>query len=254
VSTIGKRGEANLAGLESVNVPLRIIVRGDDDAFGLEVTRTNNRQNRIENRDFVALDPEQARLRNELAIDGIDYQVMRNELAQRGQTGFDLVEATTALACASSEVRLAVQLKREIDKLWEDISKAPYKELFNPSVPGLHVWRCVQIQRRVDAALESAHKRTQQWKDYSTQTHRNRLISLLVFDAMPVAALKKPAFDIEQHASEDRVTALVDERVTLLTKLLGQHYPNAIIPTLFKNLKKCEHLTKEARASLAPTG
>jgi len=32
-----------------------------------EITKTNNRQNRIENRDFVSLDPEQARIRNELA-------------------------------------------------------------------------------------------------------------------------------------------------------------------------------------------
>ena len=90
--------------------------------FGEEVTKTNNRQNRIENRDFVALDPEQSRLRSELAIDGIDYQLVRSESATRTLNTFDLVEATTALACASGNVRLVVQLKREIGKLWEDVS------------------------------------------------------------------------------------------------------------------------------------
>ena len=56
VSTIGKFGESNFDALENVYVPMRIIVRGDDESFADDVTRTNNRQNRIENRDFVTLD------------------------------------------------------------------------------------------------------------------------------------------------------------------------------------------------------
>ncbi len=52
----------------------------------------------------------------------------------RTANSFDLFEATTALACTSGKVRLVVQLKREIGKLWEDASKAPYKELFKPDV------------------------------------------------------------------------------------------------------------------------
>jgi hypothetical protein len=39
--------------------------------FGKDVTRANNKQNRIENRDFVSQDPEQARIKTELAIEGI---------------------------------------------------------------------------------------------------------------------------------------------------------------------------------------
>ena len=77
VSTIGKSGEANPDNLNDVDVPIRIIVKGEDLSFADDVTKTNNRQNRIENRDFVTLDPEQSRIRTELAIDGIDYQLMR---------------------------------------------------------------------------------------------------------------------------------------------------------------------------------
>src|SRR5437763_8643185 len=91
----------NLLAESEVLVPVRIIVRGEDAGFGEEVTKTNNRQNRIENRDFVALDPEQSRLRSELAIDGIDYQLVRSESVTRTSNSFDLVEAITALACAS---------------------------------------------------------------------------------------------------------------------------------------------------------
>jgi hypothetical protein len=250
VGTIGKFGESKHEGLEGVFVPVRIIIRGENQYFGEEVTRTNNRQNRIENRDFVALDPEQSRIKTELAIDGIDYQLVRSESVSRSETAFDLVEATTALACASGTARLPVQLKREIGRLWEDLTKAPYKELFNASVPGLHVWRAVQIQRRIDRALDTFFKRGGTYRNYPIATHGNRLIAALVFLELPTANFRDPLFNIKESGSEDAITALVDERLAVLAAKVETHYPNAIIPTLFKNLKKCDQLFTEARTAL----
>ena len=252
VSTIGKFGDANPSKLEDISLHLRIIVRGENQTFADDVTRTNNRQNRIENRDFVTIDPEQSRIRVELAIDGIDYQMMRSDSTTRSDSAFDLVEATTALACASGTIRLPVQLKREIGKLWDDIKKTPYKEIFNPSVPGLYVWRCVKIQRRIDKAMESFCKRADAYGNYGLTIHGNRLIAALVFEALPVGDFKNPSFDPESAMSEELLTNLVDRRIEVLSNLLEQHYPNSIIPTLFKNLNKCEHLAEEARVILNP--
>ncbi len=255
VGTIGKFGALNPRGVDLVYVPVRIIVRGDDQHFGEEVTRTNNRQNKIENRDFVALDPEQGRIRSELAVDGIEYQLVRSESVVRSDTAFDLVEATTALACTSKTVRLPVQLKREIGKLWDDIGKGPYKELFNASVPGLHVWRCVQAQRRIDKALETHHKRgpARHSKTYPVATHGNRLVATLVFQELPVNSFRDPSFDLESVAAEARIIKLVDSYLDALVTQVEKHYSNSIIPTLFKNLKKCEHLIKEIRSSISIT-
>lgn len=251
VSTVGKSGEANSTSAKDVYLPVRIIVRGQDDSFAADVTRTNNRQNRIENRDFVTLDQEQTRIRTELAIDNIDYQVLRGDSVLRSESAFDLVDATTALACASGAVRLAVQLKREIGKLWDDITKAPYRELFNASVVGIHVWRCVQLQRRIDRAIDGYVKRVNSYKDYGLVTHGNRIIATLAFEALPVQRFKDPAFDPIATISDETIVALVDARVQILSDLLEKHYPTSIIPTLFKNLKKCEHLATEARKVLA---
>lgn len=254
VGTIGKFSEPDPAAVASVYVPVRIIVRGDDQTFGEEVTRTNNRQNRIENRDFVALDPEQNRIRQELAVDGIDYQLVRSESVARSDTAFDLVEATTALACASNTVRLPVQLKREIGKLWEDLNKAPYKEIFNASVPGLKVWGCVRIQRRIDKALTTRLTRggAHHGKLYPVATHGNRIVAGLVFDTLPVARFSDPAFDIETVASDSQILTLVDRHLDGLVAQVETHYPNSIIPTLFKNLTKCEHLVREVKKALSP--
>jgi AIPR protein len=251
VGTIGKFGETHPEKCADVLVPLRIIVRGEDVGFGDEVTKTNNRQNRIENRDFVALDPEQTRLRSELAIDGVDYQVVRSESVTRTPSSFDLVDATTALVTASGSVRLVVQLKREIGKLWDDSSKAPYKELFNSSVPGLYVWRCVQVQRRIDEALDTRGKRAApvNSKRRPIATHGNRLVAALVFESLPFEKLREPGFDIESVASVPTITNLVDERLEALLNQFEKHYGGSMIPTLFKNLTKCEHLVTVVRAA-----
>jgi hypothetical protein len=250
VGTIGKYAEGNAKAVEQAQVSLRIIVRGDDQYFGDEVTRTNNRQNRIENRDFVALDPEQGRIRTELAIDEIEYQLVRSEVVVRSEKAFDLVEATTALACASSTIRLPVQLKREIGKLWDDMSKAPYKELFNASVPGLHVWRCVQVQRKIDQALDTYSARTKMRSHVGVTTHGNRLIAALVFEKLPVALFRQPSTDLETLASQTDINSLVDGTVLPIALLLEKFYPNAMIPTLFKNQSKCEDLADKLRKVL----
>ena len=123
---------------------LQFAGQGRRQTLGTDITKTNNTQNRIENRDFVSLDPEQNRIKTELAIEKIEYHVIRSESLTRSETAFDLTESTTAAACASDRVHLVVQLKGEIGKLWENIEKAPYK-LFNSSVTGMYIWGCVQV-------------------------------------------------------------------------------------------------------------
>lgn len=118
------------ANLGKVRVPIRVILLKDaPSGFGSEVTRTNNLQNRIEPRDFVAQDPEQWRLRQEMAIEGIDYQFVRSDESSNMPTSCDLVEVTTALACASGDPGLAVQVKSKIGQFFTDLQKAPYSTL-----------------------------------------------------------------------------------------------------------------------------
>ena len=119
------------------------------------MTRSTNTQNAIEKRDFVALDPEQERIRQELQFEGVEYTYKTGTASVSAARGFDLMEATLALACAHGDVAMAVQAKREIGRLWEDISKAPYKQLFNNGVNGPHIWETVQTLRAVDVALRS---------------------------------------------------------------------------------------------------
>lgn len=242
VGTIGKHTSQNVA---KILVPVRVIsLESGTSHFGEDVTKTNNRQNRIENRDFVSLDPEQGRIRTELAIDKIDYQLARSESVLRGSSSFDLIESTTALACASGNVNLAVQLKREIGKLWEDLGKAPYKELFNPNVSGMYVWRCVQVQRKIDKALGNVIRKQHlvTGRGYGVAVHGNRLISAMVFRGLNPKEFSNPDLAFEKTVSDEKILEEVEKYFGKLRGALEKHYSNAIIPTLFKNLSKCRHL------------
>ena len=130
-------------------VPFRIIsLEHCPSDFDKKVTRYNNTQNRIDRRDFVALDIDQERIRGELLLEGVTYIYKSGETLTPSDKGFGLEEATVARACLQPDASLAVQAKREIGKLWEEIEKAPYKTLFNPSVSGPSIWRAVQIVRK----------------------------------------------------------------------------------------------------------
>lgn len=245
VSTIGKYGKPSNPNFERLSVQLRIIsLQDSEDEFGESITKSNNRQNRIENRDFVSQDPEQARIQTELAIDGIQYHLLRTEGTTRSENSTDLTESTTALACATGDSAMAVQLKREIGKLWENIEKPPYRALFNPSVSGLQLWRSVQIQRQIDRSIdaETAVLSAEKGRPYSVLVHGNRLIAALVFKDIPKSKLTNPAAVLDDIVAASHMDTLVRDIHSKLFSAVETKYPGSMIPTLFKNASKCKIL------------
>lgn len=84
VSTIGRYCAKAPEKVDQALVLLRVIsLEKADSQLQVSITKTNNRQNRIDNRDFVTLDPEQTRLRAELGVEGIMYHVIRSETIAR---------------------------------------------------------------------------------------------------------------------------------------------------------------------------
>jgi hypothetical protein len=207
--------------------------------FDRKVTRYNNTQNRIDRRDFVALDIEQERIRGELQLEGVAYVYKSGETLTPNQNGFGLDEATVARACLQPDVALAVQAKREIGKLWEDITKAPYKILFNPSVNGPGVWRAVQIVRQVEARLTQMRTNAQ-GRERLLTIHGNRFITHLAFQCIKKEALEThQALDVTVNSP---LIPMITDIFSQVMQLLDKHYPDAYLATLFKNAAKCQHI------------
>lgn len=249
VSSLAKVDDDKQLGI--TRIPIRVILLATAPVgFGAEVTRTNNLQNRIEPRDFVVQDPEQKRLREEMAIEGVDYQVVRSEDTAATATTCELLEVTTALACASGDASLATQLKTGIGRFFVDLGKAPYKSIFNPLLSGARAFNSVAVQRRIDAWIEN-EKRTLSKKSgpaWGVLVHGNRILAAAVFKlfglsklAQPISAFPAeiPGGAIEQHCH--------DVHKKMVTALQG-HYPGKFLAVLFKNPTMSKHVFDAAVA------
>ena len=218
-------------------VSLRIIATANSPAsFKQNVTRNTNTQNAIEKRDFVALDPQQERLQQELAFQDVRYLYKTGSTSDGGVETFDLVDATIALACSRADVAFAVQAKREISRLWEDINSSPYTQLFNPTLTGPALWDLVRILRAIDSTLQA-------FGDNATGRvrlvciHGNRFIAWLVFRTLSsrhstlADSLSAEAGELTRDLAP-QVAAVVDVE-------FSASYPASV----FKNLSKCRQLS-----------
>lgn len=244
VSSIGKFGVLNeeSTNLDTVKVSIRMIQLSETpENFDKEITKYNNRQNRIENRDFVSQDPEQLRIKTELLIDGIDYNVMRSETFQYSEKSFDLIEATASLACTSGKTPLAVQAKGGIGKFFETLDRGIYKEVFNPSVNGYYVYNSVKTVRKIEAILKTQISLIgkNSGREYGVLVHGNRMIALKTIAELN---LKPELVKIDFAVTDAILEAKVIDVISRISTFLDTHYPDSILGTLFKNSTKCTHL------------
>jgi len=251
VSSLGKVD--NDASLGTVRVPIRVILlKAAPPGFGSEVTRTNNLQNRIEPRDFVAQDPEQRRLRQEMAIEGIDYQFVRSEDANPTSTSCELIEVTTALACASGDANLAVQVKTGIGRFFADLSKAPYKSIFNPQTSGAKAFNATVVQRSIDSWIEQKKSNLPKKSGaaWGVLVHGNRIISTAVFKKLDSAMLSQPIGAFSSSFKSATLNALCENVYAKMVAAIQAHYDGKFLAVLFKNPTKSKHVFDLATAEI----
>jgi hypothetical protein len=130
---------------------------------------------------------------------------------------------------------MAVQAKREISRLWDDITKSPYKTLFNASVSGPFLWERVQALRSIEAALQMATKKYA-GRDALICIHGNRFIEWAAMHALSL----KPGDKFS--AAAGNVQQIVDRTVSNVTSAVRAGFPDSYPASLFKNLTKCRAL------------
>ncbi|MEG5564261.1 AIPR family protein [Enterobacter ludwigii] len=244
VSVIGKYAQEGGANLSKVRLPIRLIsLEGAPEDFGASVTKTNNRQNRIESRDFVSLDEEQIRLKKELSLEGIEYNIVRSENVKTSASIIDLSEATVALACASTQVGLAVQAKREIGRFYDNLNKAPYKTIFNPQTNGIYLRNAVFSLRKIDEVISHliSDLPKKSGKEYGVLVHGNRMLAFLIFRKIGLHKFSN-SFDFDLN-SMDWLSDTKDVLGKLMTEI-ESNYKDKFLATLFKNATICKSIAE----------
>ncbi|UQX04042.1 AIPR family protein [Streptomyces sp. RerS4] len=138
-------------------VLVRVIRVGDaDKGLAARITAAGNAQNRVESRDFIALDSKQAFIRADFRVSlGKDYVYRRGALAPVGEAGCTVDEAATALACAHPDATLVARLRSDSSSLWDPAPDGGYARLFEPRPPAREIWRAVQLVRKVNESLHA---------------------------------------------------------------------------------------------------
>lgn len=249
VGSIGHAFEINPVQVNKINVFIKVIsLENCPDDFGLNVTKKTNTQNKIDKKDFVSLDPEHDRLKTELALDGITYHLKRSdETIKLDDQNCYVEEVITALACSKDDVTLSVQAKREVGKLWEDISKKPYTDIINSSVTATQAWRAVKIMREVNRRLK-LKEQTATGRVKSCFIHSNRFVLNLVFKQIGQQVLLNPDFDFNSFFNSS-LPAIIDNISERTKDKVEELFPSSLIHQIFRNFTKCKQL-KTALESL----
>jgi hypothetical protein len=250
VGSIGRAAKLDPSKASNARVHIRFIsLEHCPPDFATEVTRATNTQNRVERRDFVAIDPEQERLRTDLLLEhGKTYAIKTGEPDPARSQGCTVVDATIALACAQSP-ELAVQAKREIGRLWEDVSKPPYKTLFNGSVTATRLWRAVEVLRAVDDTLRY-EQQLLNGRDRSVAVHGNRLIAHAVFGALPTNALDTADIAAITASAPNLTRRALSE----VQRIVDRDYPSNYLASLFKNASRCRDVIDKLPDLAKPAG
>lgn len=217
--------------LNKVILGIRIIqVNTENPDFGIQITRSTNTQNRVDSRDFVALDPIQEKLHQELLIDGVVYAYKAGDIVNDINKGFHFEEAAISIACSLDSIDLTVQGKREVSKLWSQTDKPPYKLLFNSGVNGREVFRNVKIMRLVEEWIKTERKSTVA-RDRLILAHGNRFILQLVFR------------DLKNKEVNDKVVLeCAESSFNALKRIIDSDYSTDQLASLFKNGEKCRDI------------
>ena len=236
VSTLGRID--NEESLARVRVPIRAILLDRAAAnFGEQVTRTNNLQNRVEARDFVAQDPEQRRLQDEMRIEGVDYQYLRSELSLMSENACDLIEVTTALACATGEPMMAVNIKTGIGRFFADLKKAPYVTIFNPTTNGANAFNATLLQRSIDLWIEGKKRLLAKKSGFGwgLLIHGNRILSAAVFRQVGKETLNQPIADFRKAIEKLDIDKACEAAYGKMLAKLEKDYQGKFLASLFKN-------------------
>jgi hypothetical protein len=225
------------ATVSSGRVMVRLIsLEGCPPDFAFDVTRATNTQNKIEKRDFAALDKEQARLRSELLLSlGKEYVFRTGDQAPAPDKGCTLDEATVALACANPDITYCMEAKRAISRLYEDIEKAPYTVLFNPALSATKLWRAVEVLRKVDEFLK-VEQGKREGKERLIAIHGNRVLLYLVFKALAPSGFSGEKAEMEMG----RIPELAADRLGKLNYEVLTNHSASYAGNIFKNTTKCK--------------
>jgi len=223
----------------SAYVMARVIETGEpDNELSVAITKAANTQNKIERKDFVALDPFQKELKEGLDILGIQYTYKTGEDLANNESVFDLAYVTQAIIADTTDINLIAIAKREIGKVWDDINKAPYKRIFNPTNNPYYVKNILLLFEVIQNIIKNCALDDRRKIQYTV--HGNIFIAAQCLSRLQKAKIREEAFDLTE--SRKQLERIVPTIFSAVVELFEAEYPGAYLAHLFRNRSKLQEL------------
>lgn len=243
--TVGQIGttDPDDAIASSAMVLVRLIsLEGTSEGLDSRITKATNTQNRIDGEDFASLEPNQRRIARELQLDDKHYHYKSGDLQgrDRSPSACTLHEVTIALACSQEDVSLAVQVKNQIGRIFDDLTKAPYTTLFNDNLDGATAWRAVEVARWVESSL--AVRAHLPGRPGLLAVHGNRFLLHRVFKNDQVKQFV--AGKLDAASAKKAATESLSEAFSETLRELNYSAEFNYLAPLFKNRTRCRELAE----------
>jgi hypothetical protein len=199
VTAIAEAMKLNPSVAANAYVSVRVIATQGVESFARSVTEATNLQNRVESRDFVALDLVQSLIRDELAAElDKEYTVKRGAPDPAPESGCSITEAAAALACFHPDAIYVSRLTKSPELLWERGSLGTYDVLFRTRPSAHQIWRSVITVRAVREALHETRS-TREGRAAAVAQHGAYVIAYLVMQLLGREDIEEPGFDWENE-------------------------------------------------------
>lgn len=227
--------------IEKAKVFVQMIDLGNaEDDEALQITKFTNTQNRIDSKDFAALDPEQERLKTELSFSGIQYLYKTGAVVEEPTHQISLDEAIVAQACSLENISIVALAKKNVGALTEDINKTPYKLLFNGNTNSYSLVNNVQVLRAVDSFLAKSESCSTGRKRL-VLVHGNRLILHMVLSKIKHHPEYTSSF-LDKTKIEKLIDPLCQYYWEKIYAAMEEKYPDAYPAHIFRNVSRLREI------------
>ncbi|WP_082560739.1 AIPR family protein [Caulobacter sp. Root487D2Y] len=172
--------------IDAARVLVTIIAADEDDEFGRSVTRSRNHQNTVKAADFTALDPEQERLRRELALLGIRYAYQAEAQDHADPATIRVEEAAHALAMRGVDPRLPVIAKRSSAAL-QMVGEYPYNAIFTGALSAYQIRNAVDVFRYIMTRMNQEASAAQSQQERLAYRHGAYVLAFILMKRFSVS-------------------------------------------------------------------
>ncbi len=249
--TIGELIKSIENGIENAFVLVQIIsLESLSEDMNDKITKYSNTQNRIENKDFVSLDPFQKKLQQDFSMDGIEYYYKSGYEIKNTDNSCSVDDVAIAVGCGLTDVSVAATIKSNYGKIFEKIDKSPYTDIFCPKNNTSYIWNCVQIYRIFEKANVSYQKNNSSLRRLIS-VHGNRLLLhtfINIFNESFSLSSKFLSVD-DLNQIKQLIVIKLPLIIEELIRIKLDKFPDAYPANIFKNGNRCNQMFEDLKST-----